>query len=158
MPKSHDCIALLLGSNERYQKEFAAAPGTYWFSPGWIEQSAFPCGTECALMRDRFAELYDEDNAEYLVQLERDSLASYSRAALIVWPELDRPEYGARLREIAEDFGWKAERIEGDHQWMQRVLDGDWRENEVVQCPPGMTLETDDEKVVRVVETEHRKV
>ena len=155
VPKSHDCIALLLGSHKRYREQFDAAPGTYWFSPGWIEQAAFPSGEQCALMKERFAELYGDDNGEYLVELERDSLASYTRAALITWPHLDRPEYEARLQEIAEDFGWKAERVSGDHQWMQRILDGDWRDEEAVSCPPGMTLDaSNDDEIISIVSQE----
>ena len=155
LPRSHDCIALLLGSHKRYQEEFSKAPGTYWFSPGWIEQSAFPCGAQCALMKDRFAELYGEDNGEYLVQMERDSLASYSRAALITWQELDRETYHRRAEEIAQDLGWKAEAVHGDSALLRRILDGDWREEEAIVCPPGKTFETgSDEEVVRLIDAE----
>jgi len=39
VPRVQDCIAILLGSNERYMKHFKEKPGTYWFSlqrVGWI--------------------------------------------------------------------------------------------------------------------------
>lgn len=153
LPRSHDCIALLLGSHKRYKEEFSKAPGTYWFSPGWIEQSAFPCGKQCALMKERFAELYDEDNAEYLVQLEKDSLASYSRAALITWSELDNEAYHRRTEEIAGELGWKNETLTGDSRFLQRILNGEWREEETIVCPPGKSFETGGEdEVVRLVD------
>jgi len=148
LPRAHDCIAILLGSHRRYKSEFDAAPGTYWFSPGWIEQAAFPSGEQCDLMRSRFAELYDEDNAEYLVELERDSLASYTRAARIVWPELDRRSYRDRVAEIAADFGWEVTEIRGDPAMLERILAGDWRDEEVAICPPGHTLEVGQEEEV----------
>lgn len=155
LPRAHDCIALLLGSHKRYQQEFSKAPGTYWFSPGWIEQSAFPCGAQCGLMKGRFAELYGEENAEYLVQLERDSLAAYSRAALITWPDLDSDAYHGRAREIAEDLGWQSETVQGDPGFLDRIVNGDWRDEETVVCPPGKSFEAgDDEEVVRLVDNE----
>lgn len=154
LPRSHDCIAMLLGSHKRYKEEFSKAPGTYWFSPGWIEQSVFPSGEQRALLRDRFSELYGEDNAEYLVQIERDSLASYSRAALITWPELDNEEHHRRTEEIARELGWRNETLRGDSGLLQRILNGHWRKEETIVCPPGKTFETGSEdEVVRLIDT-----
>ncbi len=145
--RAHDCIAILLGSHARYKREFDAEPGTYWFSPGWIEQSSFPSGSQCALMESRFAELYGEDNGQYLVELERESLVSYSRAALIVWPELDRQRYRDRAKAIADDFNWKFEVIEGDSGLLGRVLGGEWDEEETALCPPGYTIDVDENDI-----------
>ena len=155
VPRSHDCIALLLGSHKKYREEFSKAPGTYWFSPGWVEQSAFPCGGGCALLQERFAELYGEDNAEYLVEMERDSLNSYTRAALITWPELDSEEYHLRTQEIAGEFGWELEAMAGDSGFLERILNGDWREGEALVCPPGKSIDVgSEEEVVRLVDAE----
>jgi len=35
--RGHDCITCFLGSRARYLEYFTAHPGTYWYSPGWIE-------------------------------------------------------------------------------------------------------------------------
>jgi len=121
IPRSHDCIGILLGSRERYMKEFAAAPGTYWLSPGWIEQSTL-------------------------------SLRPYTRTALIRWPELDRPRYQARLSEIARDFGWQPACIDGNAELLQRILEGEWNDDDAVICPPGQTVEmSEDERIMRTV-------
>ena len=40
--RAHDCITLLLGSRERYEAHFAAHPGTFYKSPGWIERDSDP--------------------------------------------------------------------------------------------------------------------
>lgn len=152
IPRNHDCIGILLGSHRAYQDQFDRHPGTFWFSPGWIEQSVFPCGGQCPLLKDRFAEVYDEDNAEYLVELERESLKNYTRAGFIRWAELDRQEYRQRVEEIAEDFGWQAEFIEGDKGLLFRLLNGQWNNNEIIVCPPGFSLDvTEGDEVIRVV-------
>ena len=38
LPRAHDCIALLMGSRERYRAYFEANPGTYYRSTGWLER------------------------------------------------------------------------------------------------------------------------
>ena len=38
IPRAHDCIALLMGSRERYQKYFEENQGVYFRSTGWIER------------------------------------------------------------------------------------------------------------------------
>jgi hypothetical protein len=157
VPQSHDCIGLLLGSKRRYRKELRRAPGTYWFSPGWIEEASFPSGDQYHLIRDRFSRLYGEDNGEYLVNLERESLSAYSRAVLIRWPELDREDYRQRVSEIAEDLGWRVETVDGDTGWMARILEGRWNEDDVAVSRPGETLEhlsDGEERVFRVVAEE----
>ena len=154
IPRSHDCIGILLGSHERYMKEFAAAPGTYWFSPGWIEQSTFPCGEQCRLMRERLAARYGGENAEYLMKVKIDSLQAYKRAALIRWPKLDRPQYLKRLFEIADDFGWQVSCIDGEAELLRRILDGEWNNEDTVICPPGQTVEiSENAGIMRIVST-----
>jgi hypothetical protein len=37
VPRTDDCIALLLGSQENYKKHLKQEPGTYFLSKGWIE-------------------------------------------------------------------------------------------------------------------------
>jgi len=38
LPAIDDCISLLLGSRERYVREFSEHPGTYYYTRGWIEE------------------------------------------------------------------------------------------------------------------------
>jgi hypothetical protein len=37
LPKVHDCIALFLGGDAAYRREFKKYPGTYYISAGWYE-------------------------------------------------------------------------------------------------------------------------
>ena len=152
LPRSHDCIAVLLGSHRRYEQEFNDNPGTYWFSPGWVEQSTFPCGAGKETLRRRYEEQYGEDNAEFLVEHARESLSAYKRAALITWPELDRKAYHERAQQVAKEFGWRFESLEGSSELLARVLNGTWEEKDVVIAEPGHTFEVgNDTEVVSVV-------
>ena len=38
VPRSHDCIALFLGSDAEYHEQFRHFPGTYYVSAGWVEE------------------------------------------------------------------------------------------------------------------------
>ncbi|MBF0232023.1 MAG: DUF1638 domain-containing protein [Desulfamplus sp.] len=41
-PRVHDCIALFLGSDQAYKKEFARYPGTFYLSAGWCTEKGRP--------------------------------------------------------------------------------------------------------------------
>jgi hypothetical protein len=45
IPRAHDCITLLMGSKERYKDYFDHNPGTFFFSPGWLERNKDPADT-----------------------------------------------------------------------------------------------------------------
>src|SRR5512138_2513762 len=40
VPRAHDCITLFLGSRARYKEQHEQQPGTYWYSPDYIERGA----------------------------------------------------------------------------------------------------------------------
>jgi len=42
IPKTHDCIAILLGSHQEYMRSIAEHPGTYYLSKGWLESRNDP--------------------------------------------------------------------------------------------------------------------
>ena len=40
--RGHDCITFFLGSKSRYKEYFNEHPGTYWYTPGWIDTKTQP--------------------------------------------------------------------------------------------------------------------
>ena len=71
IPRTDDCIALFMGSQERYLKEFSDAKGAYWLNSGWIEQSVRLFDTEDMKRRKwlEYAERFGEANADSLLEL-----------------------------------------------------------------------------------------
>ena len=52
IPRAHDCIALFMGSRQRYREYFDAHPGTYYRTSGWIERDdATSAGEETVSQR-----------------------------------------------------------------------------------------------------------
>ena len=39
VPRTDDCIALFMGSQERYFREFSESGGAFWLNSAWLEQS-----------------------------------------------------------------------------------------------------------------------
>ena len=48
----HHCIALFLGSCEKYLEEHRKEPGTYYLTKGWIEEGKSPRGFIMSTVRD----------------------------------------------------------------------------------------------------------
>jgi hypothetical protein len=73
LPRAHDCIALLMGSRERYQAYFEHNPGTYYRSTGWLERGqGLQQLTHDTMGFDESLEdmirKYGEDNGRYLYE------------------------------------------------------------------------------------------
>ncbi len=140
-PKTDDCIGLLLGSYRRYREYFDDHPGTFWYTPSWIENAYTPSEeTEKA----RFAEYsgkYGEENAGYLKENEL-KLKSYNRAAYIAWDELPFPGYEEYAKNAARYYGWDYDRVKGDISLLKDFISGRWDERFLV-VPPGGRIEAE---------------
>ena len=65
IPRVHDCISLLLGSRELYDREFGKCPGTYYLSKGWIDQKGDPISSY-----RKYCERYGERKALRFIRQE----------------------------------------------------------------------------------------
>jgi len=152
IPRSHDCIALLLGSHERYQQEFAGHPGTYYYSPGWVERKEGEVlQGVIEVVKDRqaeerfkeYVEKYGEDNARFLMEQESQWLANYNRAVFLNMGLGDNDYYRAFTQQVAESHGWSYEELVGDTRLIDRLLAGDWDDSEFLIVHPGQrTIES----------------
>lgn len=148
LPKAHDCIAVLLGSRQKYDEQFAREPGTYYYSPGWVgrhetrDGNPFGAPTQNTAAQKRFEEYvqkYGEDNAQFLMEVESSWTTNYSRAAFINTNVGDIPHYRQFVQKIAADNGWKYEEIPSDLGLISRFLDGRWDQDFLV-VPPGYRI------------------
>ncbi len=94
IPRTDDCIAILLGSREAYFREFAKEPGTYYLSKGWLESGSNPLNEY-----HEYVEKYGREDAEWLMDTQ---YASYSRLVLVTQSETDMREYRAQAQEVAD--------------------------------------------------------
>lgn len=140
IPRAHDCITLLLGSQERYDAEFAKEGGTYWLSPGWIESSRIPGARDKEWLYNKFCEKYDEEQARMMADMNDEWMSNYARLALIEWPEFNERAFSQKAKEIgvqsAASVNMTFEALQGDSALIQDFLEGNWDEERFLVVPP----------------------
>ena len=154
IPRTDDCIGLLLGSYGRYKEVFAAHPGTFWYTPSWIENAFMPSKDNYEAAHDEYAELYGEENADYLLDTEF-SLANYKEFGYIEWERLRFPQYEEYTKQSCawKNFGYV--KIDGKEDYLRALIDGDWDEERFVVAEPGEKVVADyDGKLMRSVKNE----
>jgi hypothetical protein len=160
IPRAHDCITLFLGSRARYSAEFIEHPGTYYYSPGWIERSdgeteqGYITETKERQMRERYVEYvekYGEDNAKFLMEQESQWLVNYTRAAFINMNVGNVESYRDFVCRVASSHTWEYQEIEGDMSLIYRLAGGPWSDDEfLIIRPEEQVIETFDELVIGI--------
>jgi len=114
-PGTHDCLGLLLGSNEQYSKLVKQNFGTYFFSQGWLDYGRNPYEEYL-----EYKAQYGEKKARMLI----DSLyGRYTKALLITTPGMkDLERYREKVKQIADFFGWSVEEVKGDMSLLASLI------------------------------------
>ena len=155
VPRAHDCITLLLGSKEKYADYFAANPGTYYYSSGWLERSTNETGE--GVMKqlgiektyEEYIDEYGEENAEYLMSILGNWVANYTKVTFINNGVGDIESNRARSKTRAESSNWEYEEIEGNISLIERLLDGEWNEADFLVIPPNhKIMPSNDEGII----------
>jgi hypothetical protein len=94
IPRTHDCVAIFLGSHQRYVKRFFASPNTYYLTKGWIDARDEPL----ADYHD-YVEQFDEETAEYLFEMK---YKHYRKICLVGFSQEELDAYRARAQAVAE--------------------------------------------------------
>lgn len=153
--RGHDCITFLLGSKERYREYFDAHPGTYWYSPGWIDTSLQPGQERYERTLRHYIETYGEENAEYLMDASENWKQNYNNAAYVDLGFGDMERCKAFTRECAAWLGWNADFLQGDPKLVRDFLAGPWDEGRFLLVQPGeMIAASHDERVIAAVAAE----
>ena len=143
VPRGHDCITLLLGSKEKYKEYFDSHLGVYWYSTGWIEAGKQPSQERYERLLAEYKEKYGQDNAEYLMEIEQDWITQYNWATYVDWGLANTEEYRQYTRKCAEFLKWNFDELKGSPALMQRLVDGDWDENDFLIVKPGRKINED---------------
>ena len=160
IPRAHDCITLLLGSRERYTHEFAACPGTYYYSSGWVERTDSSEEDQADSTRQmsehqryaHYVEKYGEDNAKFLIEQESAWTQHYSRTVFINTHVGEVRSYREHAAQVARVNNWEFVELEGDDRLLQALVNGAWPGEEFLHLDSGqMTNESYDESIFRAV-------
>lgn len=160
LPKAHDCITLLLGSRNRYDKYFHENPGTFFKSPGWIERDINPNETEQSVTSQlgmnktyqEYVEMYGEENAKYLMEMLGDWFKNYKKITYIDTKTGNPEVYKELALQQANEYQWEYEEIEGDISLIYRLLNGEWDNQDFLIVPPNNRIEpTNDEGMISYI-------
>jgi hypothetical protein len=141
VPRVHDCISLLLGSRDRYDKLFAENSGTYWYTPGWMENSIVPSKNAYDKLMQEYTEKFGEEEALYIMEASGNWKEKYNRATYIEWDELPLPDFRQRCGECAREMGWECTVEKGTPNYLEDLLSGRWDEKRFLVAPPGHQIQ-----------------
>ena len=151
LPKVHDCIALFLGGDAVYRREFKKYPGTYYISAGWYEEKTEPhsqrkhtvyYGDE-KLNYDELAEKFGKEAAEETFKFLSTWQKNYQRAAFIETGAKRSSKYEAYARKMADEYDWTYEKISGDPILIEKLLTAEETTDEILVVPPNHVVEFD---------------
>lgn len=143
VPRGHDCITLLLGSKDTYQKYFDSHKGVYWYSPGWIETDTMPGKERYEKTMQEYLRKYGHENAQYLMETEQGWMKQYNWATYIDWELANSEKDKEFTKKCAEYLGWSYDELKADASLMQRLVDGLWDNNEFLVVTPGQKIKED---------------
>lgn len=118
VPRADDCIALLLGSYQRYLEEFMAEPGSYYLTKGWLESGSHPLKEYRELL-----EKYDPETADWIMD---EQYKNYKRIVLVAPNQVEMEAYRPQAQEVAEfcaaRWGFRYEERLGSDEFVKRLL------------------------------------
>lgn len=168
VPRAHDCITIYLGSRERYDAEFAATPGTYYYADDYLERQGVSSARSRRVgmgvgvgLEDDYEALvakYGEDNAQYLIETMGAWQQHYQRAAYIDTGTATSGRYRAMAEEDAAKYGWRFERLAGNIMLIRKLLAAEWDDDFLVVQPGQRIVASHDRQVIAAEATADEQV
>jgi hypothetical protein len=138
LPRTHDCIALLLGSKQKQQDIQKKCPGTYFYSRGWIRERRVPGPDRAEWLRNLYADRFDPEMIEELIEADAETFEPYEQALFIRTPAAEAGE--SYCQRCAAHLGWRFVAEQADMRWLRDLLSGIHDDERFVILAPGQTL------------------
>jgi hypothetical protein len=133
VPRSHDCIALFMGSCERYRTAIKTRPGTFYLTAGWVEDRKDPL----SYMEDLYVPRMGRETAEWGM---KEELKHYSHFALINTGAGDLEKLRRQTLENAKFFGKEFDEISGSPALFRKMIRETLREDDFLFIEPGASI------------------
>jgi hypothetical protein len=139
IPRTDDCIAILLGSYQAYRREMDKQPGTYYLSKGWLESGSNPLQESQELEQK-----YGVEKAAWLMDYQYHN---YKRLMLVARDQSELEKYRPRALEVAAycaRWGMEYEELIGSDEFLEQfaALVGKLEQSgdDFIIVPPGGVL------------------
>ncbi len=148
IPKSHDCIGILMGSKQKYLDYYFKNPGTYFQSVGWLKNTENEPSIKkrsiqklygMDVSQEELKEKYGEKHINYL----NDSMNQtkhYSKMAFIDTGTVNNTHYQIKAKDNAKNNNWNFDVLKGNVQLLQQLVNGNWPDSEFLIINPGTTV------------------
>ena len=134
IPRVHDCITLFLGSRAAYEKVFYEHPGTYYLTPGWVEERKDPLG----YMESAYVPRLGKEMAEWGI---KEELKNYTRIVMIDTRAADMETLRKIARENAGFLGKSYAEIPGVDHYFRKILFGPYPEEDFIHLQAGEVMQ-----------------
>ncbi len=118
IPRTHDCVAIFLGSHQRYVQRFFANANTYYLTKGWLDAKDEPLTDYLDYVRD-----YDEETADYLVEMK---YKHYRRLCMVGFSQEELDSCRADAMKVADfckqRFGMEYEETIGTTELIEALI------------------------------------
>lgn len=118
IPRTDDCIAILLGSYKKYIEEFDKTPGTYYLTKGWLESGSNPLQEY-----EEYVEKYGEKDATWIMD---QQYQHYERVAFVAHSQEDLETYRPQAQEVAkycQRWDMRYEEILGSDIYVRKLIE-----------------------------------
>ena len=144
---------------KKYQNYFDNNPGTFFQSVGWIEQAKDNLSNPESTTRqmgmasyEEYVEQFGEESAKYIMDSLGGGLNSYESFTYIDTKVGDQNKLKIHAKQNAQDNNWNYKELEGSTSLLQKMMNGDWNDEEFLVVQPGETIEASYcEKVIKKV-------
>jgi hypothetical protein len=140
VPRTDDCIAVLLGSYQAYREEFDSVPGTYYLTKGWLE-----AGTNPLQEYRTYVERYGQEQADMVMDAQ---YSNYERLLFVAHNQEDLECYRSQALEVAqfcERWEMRYEELQGSEAYVRRLVEVaaalDNVDGDFVVVPPGNEIQ-----------------
>ncbi len=151
IPRVHDCVALFLGGDRPYRREFQKFPGTFYISAGWHEGKPVTLAErrrrasfgDRQLSYDELVETYGPRVADATFRFLNSWQRNYQRAAFIDTGAKPSPEAERHAREMAAEYGWVFEKIDGSPDLIRKMLSAEKTTDDILIVAPRHVIDFD---------------
>jgi hypothetical protein len=140
IPRAHDCIAVFMGSKEKYAEHQRRCPTCYYYTPGWNRSRRVPGPEKIAALRDELGKRFEPDDVEFLIGAERGQWAQHDTATYLDLGTDDAETEATYARRCTEWLDWKFEHLHGDPALLRDLLWCNWDDARFQIIPPGQRL------------------
>ncbi len=150
VPRVHDCIPVLLGTGPENEVRPPEYTTTFWLTPGWATYYKYKHIKRKEDLYAQYLADFDEDCANYLMQIEDAWHEQYEAACQIEVEGFNPPEFLEQCEFIANDINVPLTKTKGSLSYIIELLEGGENQKNFFHLKPGITIDINGEGMLDI--------